>query len=87
MTDASAAASFVDGYQLVIEWGRTPRAAVAAALAANPTIAARTVGVSLSKVKLDKLELFDAREGYGYGSQYMSRYDHRTPEHSLGVGN
>ncbi len=61
--------------------------AVVAALAANPAIAARSVGVSLSKVKLDKRELFDAREGYGYGSQYMSRYYHRTPEHSLGVGN
>ncbi|MGO9740829.1 MAG: hypothetical protein ACLPN5_04820 [Roseiarcus sp.] len=64
---------------------RGPR--VAAALAANPAIAARTVGASLSKEKLDKLELFDARAGYGYGSQYMGRYDHPTPAHSLGVGN
>ncbi len=56
-------------------------------IAGNPAIAAWNVGESFSKVKLDKLELFHARAGYGYGSQYMGRYHHRTPAHSLGVGN
>ena len=67
LTDASAAANFIDGYELVVEWGRTPRAAVVAALASNPVIAGRTVGVTLSKVAIEKLQLFEGGGGGGYG--------------------
>jgi succinoglycan biosynthesis transport protein ExoP len=72
--DASAAAAFVDGYHLVVEWGKTPRAAVADALATDPIVASRTVGVSLSKVEIDRLELYDNHAVYGYSNEYMSRY-------------
>lgn len=72
--DASAIAAFVDGYHLVVEWGKTPRAAVADALATDPVVAARIVGVSLSKVEIEKLELFDNHAVYGYANEYMSRY-------------
>ncbi len=88
LTDASAAAGFIDGYQLVVEWGHTPRTAVVAALATNPLIAGRTVGVSLSKVALEKLELFEGGDGYGYGSgkAYMTRYylPHTEPRPAIG---
>ena len=82
LTDASAAANFIDGYQLVVEWGRTPRAAVVAALATNPVIAGRMVGVSLSKVALDKLNLFESGDGYPVGYPYISRYYPSKSEHS-----
>ncbi|PPQ38802.1 GNVR domain-containing protein [Rhodoblastus acidophilus] len=76
--DASAAATFLDAFHLVIEWGATPRGAVADALATDPAVAARVVGVTLSKVELDKLELFEAHSMYGYASSYNYRYYH-TP--------
>ena len=66
-TDASAAANFIDGYELVVEWGRTPRAAVVAALASNPVIAGRTVGVILSKVALRNCNYLKAAGGTGMG--------------------
>ena len=54
--------------------GQTPRAAVVDALASDPIVAARIVGASLSKVEIDKLELFDNHAAYGYANEYMSRY-------------
>jgi succinoglycan biosynthesis transport protein ExoP len=64
--DASAAAAFVDGYHLIVEWGRTARAAVANALATDPMVAERIIGVSLSKVDIDRLALFDANTMHDY---------------------
>lgn len=84
--DASAAASFVDGYHLVVEWGKTPRAAVIDALATDPIVAARIVGASLSKVEIDKLEMFDNHAVYGYANEYMSRYYQTAPGSDDGHG-
>lgn len=76
--DAVAAASFIDGYHLLVEWGRTPRDAVRDILAAEPVVASRTIGVTLTKVQIEKLEMFDTHATYGYVGEYLSRYYHRT---------
>lgn len=72
--DAVAAASFVDGYHLIVEWGGTARSAVHDILASEPVITARTIGVSLSKVDIDQLGAFDAHASYGYTGNYLGRY-------------
>lgn len=72
--DAIAAARFIDGYHLVIEWGKTPREAVRDMLIADPVLAEKTIGVVLSKVELERLSMFDAHASYGYTGEYQSRY-------------
>ncbi|TBW32232.1 hypothetical protein EYW49_22435 [Siculibacillus lacustris] len=72
--DAVAASRFIDGYYLVVEWGKTPRSAVRDMLIADPVIADKAIGVVLSKVEIERLKMFDAHSSYGYFGQYQSRY-------------
>ena len=72
--DAVAACRFIDGYHLIVEWGDTPRNAVRDMLIAETAIVEKTIGVALSKVEIDKLEMFDTHASYGYVGEYQSRY-------------
>ncbi len=72
--DAVAAESYIDGFHLVVEWGKTPRSAVRDTLASEPIIASRTIGISLSKVDSAKLLMFESTGVYGYVGPYASRY-------------
>ena len=81
--DASAAAAFVDGYHLIVEWGRTARAAVANALATDPMVAERIIGVSLSKVDFGTLALFDANAMHAYARDGYYRDNETAPEFGL----
>ena len=72
--DALAVSQFVDGYFLVVEWGKTPRSVVRDMLVSLPAVAEKTIGVVLSKVTLDKLKLYTAYSSYGYTGDYQSRY-------------
>jgi len=74
--DAVAAASFIDGYHLIVEWRRTPRAAVSDILASAPVISSRIVGVSLTKVNVHKLQAYNAHSAYGYTGAHLTRYYH-----------
>lgn len=72
--DAVAACRFIDGYHLVVEWGNTPRSAVRDMLVSETAIVEKTIGVTLSKVEIGKLEMFDTHASYGYVGEYQSRY-------------
>lgn len=74
--DAAAAGVFVDGYHMVVEWGRTPRSAIVDILATESVIASRIIGVSLTKVDTGKLPSYDTHSAYGYTGAYSSRYYH-----------
>lgn len=58
-TDAGAFTRHVDGYLLVIEWGKTKTEAVQALLADHPHVRAGCLGVALTKVDIDKLSTFE----------------------------
>jgi len=72
LTDASAAAQFVDGYQLIVEWARTPRATVSHALAASPLVSAKIIGVSLNKVEVNELARFTGVDGRRSRRRYLT---------------
>jgi len=72
--DAVAAASYIDGYHMLVEWRRTPRSAVADILATAPIVATRIVGVSLTKVNVGKLQSYNAHSAYGYTGTHLLRY-------------
>jgi succinoglycan biosynthesis transport protein ExoP len=76
LVDATAAASSIDYYYLVVEWGRTRRDTVRDLLLADPVLADKTIGVVLTKVNMDKLKAFGAYGAYGYGGSggYSARY-------------
>lgn len=74
LVDAAAAASLVDTYFLIVEWGRTRREAVRDLLVAHPELAEKINGVALTKVDMQKLKTFGAYGGYGYYTRYGARY-------------
>ena len=71
VVDVKAFAHMVDGFLLVIEWGRTVRRAVHAALAADPQVSERCLGAVLNKMDPEKLKLYQA---YGSSEYYSGRY-------------
>ena len=61
VVDAKAFEPLVDGFLLVVQWGRTPRALLRSFLASEPDIAAKLVGVILNKTKLKALKRYGPR--------------------------
>lgn len=71
VVDARAIAHRVDSFVCVIEWGKTSRKAVAAALFADQAIVRKCAGVVLNKVDEEKMKLYRT---YGSSEYYYSRY-------------
>jgi succinoglycan biosynthesis transport protein ExoP len=71
VVDAKAFEPFVDAFVLVTEWGATPRRLVRAALASEPRIAAKVLGVVLNRTDMKKLGRYG---GYGSSERYLDRY-------------
>jgi succinoglycan biosynthesis transport protein ExoP len=71
VVDAKAFAPLVDGFVLVAEWGRTPRAMVQSLLNAEPYVANKIVGVVLNKVDLKKLARYAS---FGGSEKFLGRY-------------
>lgn len=71
VVDARAVASKVDGFIVVVEWGKTARNVVRQTLGTDPIIAEKCLGVILNKVDTEKLKLY--RE-FGSSEYYYSRY-------------
>ena len=65
VVDAKAFAPLVDGFVLVTEWGRTPRAMVRSMLESEPYVANKIVGAVLNKVDLKKLAKYGSFGGVG----------------------
>lgn len=58
VVDAKAFAPAADGFVVVVEWGRTPRAVVKSQLRADPMIADKVLGIVLNKVDLKAIGRF-----------------------------
>ncbi len=71
VVDARAVATRVDSFVYVIEWGKTSRKAVGAALFADQEIVRKCAGVVLNKVDEEKMKLYRT---YGSSEYYYSRY-------------
>ncbi|TKT69335.1 polysaccharide biosynthesis tyrosine autokinase [Aquamicrobium sp. LC103] len=71
VVDAKAFEPCADGFVVVVEWGRTPRAVVRSTLASEPRIANKVLGVVLNKVKLASLPRYGS---FGSSEQFLRRY-------------
>ncbi|CDX26510.1 Succinoglycan biosynthesis transport protein ExoP [Mesorhizobium sp. ORS 3324] len=85
VVDAKAFAPLADGFVLVTEWGRTPRAMVRSMLESEPYIADKVVGAVLNKVDLKKLAKYGSFGGSEkffdrYSSYYLEKSDARAKQ-------
>ncbi|TGP23996.1 MULTISPECIES: polysaccharide biosynthesis tyrosine autokinase [unclassified Mesorhizobium] len=85
VVDAKAFAPLVDGFVLVTEWGRTPRAMVRSMLEQEPYIADKVVGAVLNKVELKKLAKYGSLGGSEkffdrYSSYYLEKSESRAKQ-------
>ncbi|MBZ9710116.1 polysaccharide biosynthesis tyrosine autokinase [Mesorhizobium sp. ESP7-2] len=71
VVDAKAFAPLVDGFVLVTEWGRTPRAMVRSMLESEPYVANKIVGAVLNKVDLKKLAKYGS---IGASEKFFDKY-------------
>lgn len=71
VVDARAIASRVDGFLLVVEWGRTARHLVRQLLRGETEIRAKCLGVILNKVDQRKMKLY---RSFGSTEYYQSQY-------------
>lgn len=71
VVDAKAFAPLVDGFVLVTEWGRTPRAMVRSMLESEPYVANKIVGAVLNKVDLKKLARYGS---FGASEKFFDKY-------------
>ncbi|TIS60408.1 MAG: chain-length determining protein [Mesorhizobium sp.] len=83
VVDAKAFAPLADGFVLVTEWGRTPRAMVHSMLSSEPYIANKIVGAVLNKVELKKLAKYGSLGGSEkffdkYSAYYLEKSNVRT---------
>lgn len=83
VVDAKAFAPLADGFVLVTEWGRTPRAMVQSILSSELYIANKIVGVVLNKVDLKKLAKYGSIGGSEkffdrYSTYYLEKSEART---------
>jgi len=83
VVDAKAFAPLVDGFVLVAEWGRTPRAMVRSLLEQEPYVANKIVGAVLNKVDLKKLPKYGSLGGSEkffdrYSTYYLEKSDLRA---------
>lgn len=71
VVDARAIAARVDGFLMVVEWGRTARHVVRQLLQGEPEIRNKCLGVILNKVDHRKLKLY---RSFGSSEYYHSEY-------------
>lgn len=71
VVDARAVARKIDGFVVVIEWGKTARKVVRDTLMADPLIAEKSLGVVLNKVDTERMKFY---RDYGSSEYYQGRY-------------
>jgi capsular exopolysaccharide synthesis family protein len=74
LVDVCLTARFIDGYLLVIEWGRTPSDVVAHALETASGIRDKLVGAVLNKTKTGQLQRFQRSGAMIEQSRLYARY-------------
>lgn len=70
VVDVRAAGNLIDGFLLVVEWGRTHKSAVIEALTADRRLHARTIGVLLGKADRAALRRLESYKGAHYDAYY-----------------
>ncbi|TAM97730.1 MAG: polysaccharide biosynthesis tyrosine autokinase, partial [Rhizobiaceae bacterium] len=71
VVDAKAFEPLTDGFILIAEWGATPRALVRTALAEEPQLRSKVLGLILNKTNMKKLARY---ANFGGSEQYLDRY-------------
>jgi succinoglycan biosynthesis transport protein ExoP len=74
VVDVRAAANMFDGFIYLIEWGRTPRAAVRNTLTTERQVYDRCLGVVLNMVDTNRLAPYEGYNSVSYESQRYSSY-------------
>ncbi|MBR1092297.1 AAA family ATPase [Bradyrhizobium manausense] len=72
--DARTTVKLIDGYLLVIEWGRTHREAIGHALKDAPMLEGKILGAVLNKADIGQLNRYDSFRGNYYQARYYDRY-------------
>lgn len=70
--DVRAVSSLIDGFLIVVEWGRTSRDTIQSSIIKNDEIKSRTLGVVLNKANAASLKRIEDSTGQYYGSYYNS---------------
>ena len=74
--DAKALEPQLDGFIFVTQWGKTPVKVVENLLAAEPQIAAKTIGMMLNKTDMERLHRYaDPGAAERFREQFTSYYD------------
>jgi succinoglycan biosynthesis transport protein ExoP len=74
ITDVAISHNFVDGYLLVVEWGKTRAASVDFALRKMPQVHESVISVVLNKADINKIKKFGFYMNDYYSSKYADRY-------------
>jgi polysaccharide biosynthesis transport protein len=78
VVDVKAAQHLIDGFVLVVEWGRTTKEAVQEAVASVDGISKRGIGVVLNRANPAMLKRFEGYKGRYYDSYYLD-YGSKQP--------
>ncbi|NDW04363.1 Wzz/FepE/Etk N-terminal domain-containing protein [Jiella pacifica] len=74
VVDARAAAHLLDALVFVVEWGKTDRKLVKAALENDPRLHEMCVGILFNKVDVAKMKLYSGYHHFGYYDKAYARY-------------
>jgi polysaccharide biosynthesis transport protein len=74
LVDVRATVSFVDGYLLVVDWGRTKVGVIRRALQQAPSVYANVIGVVLNKTDMKAVARYDVRARNYYDERHYARY-------------
>jgi Mrp family chromosome partitioning ATPase len=74
LIDVRATPHLIDGYFLVIEWGRTKIDVVQHALNAAPTVYERLFGAILNKANMEHMGRYDVHRSKYYLNKHFARY-------------
>ena len=74
VVDARAAAHLLDALIFVVEWGKTDRKLVKAALENDPRLHEMCVGILFNKVEARKMKLYASYHQFGYYDKTYARY-------------
>jgi succinoglycan biosynthesis transport protein ExoP len=70
--DAKAAADLVEGFVMVIEWGRTSQEVIMESLGSAEVVRSKLIGTVLNRANASALKRIEAYKGYNYHRYYQS---------------
>ena len=70
-----AIGTFLDGYVIVVEWGRTAKALVRESVLIDSEIAVKCLGVVYNKVNMQKLKMYEGVGSPAHQKDFRSYYN------------